>query len=87
MGKLLQVLPEPVRIVRLNSGAASQIPQDGSAFPWRNSPILMRVREDKLNDDVVGELTPDDKVVGGPSPPNGSLTNAIMGIIHDAHPG
>ena len=44
MEKLIEVLPTTGRrrVIRLNSGASSGITKD-AAFPWRDSPILMRV--------------------------------------------
>jgi hypothetical protein len=81
MERLLQVLPGRMKIIRLNSGVVSEIPKDGSAFAWRESPILMRIVEySAWNDDLNSEVTPN-KVA------NGSMTNTIMGIIQNAHPG
>ena len=46
MEKLIEVLPTTARrrIIRLTSGLVmSGFDKDGAAFPWRDSPILIRV--------------------------------------------
>ena len=84
MEKLIEVLPTTARrrIIRLTSGLVmSGFDKDGAAFPWRDSPILIRVDDAPIME-VLEEASPNK--IGGPIMPTETGKDCSMAqIIND----